>query len=293
MQISINRCLLLTTLFLTTLLNSCKKEEVISDVTSLGIGSYLTLVKTNNTIIDYSNVNTSTVSITVNEYGSPIEKVKIFVSKGPTSLNRANWKAVKEIPYSGETVLTVKATEIATALGIPPSGLETGATYTLYNQVVTKSGKTFDIVNTNNEFAGNGNYKMALTWAAVVVCPFVSTGFAGDFEVVVDEWADYSPGDVIKVNAGANANQLVFPSIFLTNPARPVVLNIDPATGAATVASQDYGDYPQFGISNIKARTVGTNNYVFSCVGSINIRLNHTTAGGTNYGDYTLRLKKK
>ena len=37
----------------------CKKGEVIQDYKALGIGSYVTLVKSNNTIIDYGNLNTT------------------------------------------------------------------------------------------------------------------------------------------------------------------------------------------------------------------------------------------
>jgi hypothetical protein len=275
-------------------IGSCKKGEVISDVNSLGKGSYITLVKTNNVIIDYSNLSTSKVSITVKEFGSPIDKIKVYVTKGATSLNRANWKLTKEFTYSGETTLDVTAGEIAKALGIPPSGLETGATYTLYNQVITKDGRSFDIVNTYGEVAGNSNYNMVFTWAAVVICPYISTGFAGDFEVIEDGWADFSPGDVLKVTFGADASKQLKITSY-PNPAfginrKDIVIDIAPATGIATVASQVYGDYPGFD-TNLKVKSVGTNNYVFSCVGTITLRLNHSGTG--NYGDYNLRLKKK
>lgn len=276
---------------------ACKKGDVVSDFESLGIGSYVTLVKTGNTRIDYSNLNTSEVSITVREKGTPVDKIKIYVTKGTATLDKANWKLVKEVPYAGDSVvLSVKATEIAAALGIPVTALETGATYTLYNQLITKEGKTHDIANTFSEFASLSAYNMALTWAAVVVCPFNATGFAGDFEVVQDGWGDFAPGEVVTVAAGPGANQIsitAYPSpAYGSVNRKPIVVSIDPATGVATVASQVYGDYPSFGLTNVKVRTVGTNNYVFSCVGTIDLRLNHTADQG-NQGDYTLRLKKK
>lgn len=275
-------------------LGSCKKIDVVQDVNTLGKGSYVTLVKTNNTIIDYSNLSTSKVSITVKEYGSPVDKIKVYVTKGPTTLDRTKWKQVKEVPYSGETVLELTADEIAKGLGIPVTGLETGASYTLYNQVITKDGRSFDIANTNSEVAGNSNYNMALTWAAVVVCPFVSTGFGGNFEVIDDGWGDFNPGEIVTVSA-VTSNSLtimLYPAPGVGVNRKAIKVDINPATGAATVASQVYGDYPQFGIANIANKTVGANNYVFSCVGTITLRLNHT-AGGSNFGDYTIRLKKK
>jgi hypothetical protein len=275
---------------------SCKKDEIISDPASLAIGSYVTLVKSNNNIIDYSNLSASKVSIVVKEYGTPVDKIKLHVTKGTTTTDKSKWKLIKEVPYSGETLLEVSATEIAKALGIPVTGLEPGATYTIYNQLITKDNRTFDISNTFAEFAGLTAYNMALTWTAVIVCPFVSTGFAGNFQVTEDGWGDYSPGDVVTVTNGPGANQITL--TLYPNPAaggangKPWVVAINPATGAATVASQPYGDYPAFGgYTNLKIKTAGTSNYVFSCVGTISLRLNHTGDGG-NFGDYNLKLKK-
>ena len=47
------------------LVYSCKKGEVVQDVKSLGTGTYLKLVTQGNTIIDYANLNTSTIYQTV------------------------------------------------------------------------------------------------------------------------------------------------------------------------------------------------------------------------------------
>ena len=105
---------------------SCKKKEVVSDNKNLGIGSYLTLVKVTNLKINYADLNNTSVSITVKEYGSPVEKVKIYVTKGQTNLDKTTWKYIKEVPYNGETAMVVKATEMAAGLGIPATGLETG-----------------------------------------------------------------------------------------------------------------------------------------------------------------------
>jgi len=81
----------------------------------------------------------------------------------------------------------------------------------------------------------------------------------------------------------------VYPKPGVGTNRQPIVVNINPSTGAATVASQVYGDYPGFD-TNLKVRHVGVSNWVFSCVGTITLRLNHT--GAANWGDYTLRLKK-
>jgi hypothetical protein len=271
---------------------SCKKGEVISDVESLGKGAYVTLVKLTNTIIDYGNLSTSSVSATVKEFGKPLEKIVLYVTKGTASFDRTKWKKIKEVPYSGETELKATATEIATALGIPVTSLETGATYTLYNQCVTKDGEIHDAANTNGGYQGITNYNMLLTWSAVVVCPFNPAGFAGNFVVLEDGWADYGPGDIVTVDA-TTANSLtmtVYPNPAFGTNRKSIKVDIVPATGKASVASQVYGDYPGFD-SNLKVATVGNNNWVFTCVGTITLRLSHI--GAANWGDYALRLRKQ
>ncbi|HET9746133.1 MAG TPA: hypothetical protein VFP97_10485, partial [Chitinophagaceae bacterium] len=279
------------------LLFGCQKGDINGAFESQSTGSYLTKVAIGNNIINYSNLAGSKVDVTVKEYGHPVDKIKIFVSKGAATTNTGVWKAVKEVPYSGDnTKLEVTANEIAAALGIPATGLETGATYTLYNQVTSKDGGTWDITNMNSTFYGGPNYNMLMTWQAVVVCPFDPAAWGGiggtfDARVLEDGWADYSPGDIISGIEITSATQIKFPAIFLTSPARPVVVNINASTGAATVPKQDYGDYPTYGIFNISAQSEGSNNWVFSCANLITLTLTHTAAG-SGYGTYVLRLQK-
>lgn len=276
----------------------CKKGEIPGDIADLGIGSYVTKVAIGNIIIDYSNLANSKVDVTVKEYGTPVDKIKVFVSKGAATTDNNIWKFVKEFPYSGDTKLEISANEIAAALGIPPTGLETGETYTLYNQVISKDGQVHDITNIGTSFYGNPNYNMLMTWQAVVVCPFNATAWGGvgavfSARVLEDGWADYSPGDIISNIEITSATQLKFNKMWLTDASdtRPVLVNINAATGAATVPRQIYGDYAAFGISDISVASSGTNNWVFSCVNKITLTLNHL-AGSTNYGTYVLRLQK-
>jgi len=274
---------------------SCKKGDVVSDFAANGTGTYLTLVSTNNITIDYSNLATTKVSITVKEYGDPLDKIVVYVTKGAVTLDRTKWKKVKEYTYAGETKLEVSATEIATALGIPVTALEPGATYSLYNQGVTKTGNIHDAANTNSAYQGLSAYNMALTWASVVVCPFVPTGFAGNFEVLEDGWGDYSAGEIVTVDSAfaTYIKMTVYPSPAYGSVNRKQVrVDILPATGKATVTNQIYGDYPPSYI-DMRLNTVGANNWVFSCAGTITLRMNHfgVTAAG-NQGDYNLRLRK-
>jgi hypothetical protein len=289
---------------------SCKKKDadVISAFEQLGVGSYVTLVKNNNLILDYSNINTTSAEIVVKEYGDPVEKIKIYVTAGAASRNRATWKLVKEVAYGGagsELTLNVKATEIATALGIAPTALQTGGTYTLYNQVINKNGESYDIANMQSDFPTLPNYNMAMTWSAVVVCPYQAAQWGGvgaqiQARVLQDQWADYSVGDIIgsfandRINL-ATATSIRFDKMWLTDPSdtRPVTVNVAATTGAATVPATLYGDYVIYGPSydDVSCQTSGPNNWVFSCVNQITLTLNHFK-GSLNHGTYIFRLQK-
>lgn len=286
---------MLATVAFTFMLQSCQKKEVLGNFDSLGVGSYLTLEKANKVTLDYSQINNESVSITVKEFGSAVEKVIVYVTAGGATLNKANWKKIKEYTYtSGAPLdLVIRATEIATALGTTPAALNPGTAYTMYNQVITKEGKTYDAVNTVGALASNPNYRASTTWSANVVCPFVAAGFPGNFVVREDEWQDWGPGDVVTVTS-ATANSIAlraYPNPAYGSFIADITVNIAAATGIATVTNQTYGNYGP----NVAATTVGTSNFVFACTGTIDLRLNHHVPGAasSSYGTYWIRLTKQ
>jgi hypothetical protein len=272
----------------------CKKGDVVSDVKALGTGAYVTLVKATNLRIDYANITNTSVSITVKEYGNPVDKIKIYVTKGGSTSDKTKWKAIKEVPLSGETVLSVKATEIATALGVLPADIVPGGQYTLYNQVITKEGTIYDISNTPSSFYGNSNYNMALLWTAVVVCPFVAP-IAGKYKVVYDgDWQDWATGSLVDVLDGPGANQVnlskVWPNPVYGTAISPfLIVNVDPATGAATIPTGNWGDYGTYITSTLS----GSSGFVFSCTGDITLRIHVNATGFGDQGFLSLILKKQ
>jgi hypothetical protein len=279
------------TIFSLLLLTACKKVAVQGDIADQGIGSYVTKVALDKGIIDYANLASSKVEATVREYGSPVEKIKIFVTKGVATTNNTAWKFIKEVPYSGDTKLTVTATEIATALGIPVTGLEPGVVYTLYNQVHSKDGQVHDIVNMNSAMYGSSNYNPLMTWTATIVCPYTG-GMAGTFKVIKDDWVDWNPGDLVQVTMGPGANQInlsqVWPNLAYGTKVNDFLVDIDPATGAATIKSgvtiADYG--------SVFTTGSGSTGWVFSCTGDINLRCRMSYGGG-DQGFLALILDKQ
>ena len=268
-------------------ISSCEKKDVVQDVNTLGIGSYVTLVSSGNLNVDATNLTGSKVSLKVQEYGSKQEKIIMYVTRGNTSLDRTTWKKLKEVPIGGDGTYTLETSgqEIATALGVTPAP---GDQYTIYNQCITKDGRVFDVVNTFADFAGLPAYNMALTWKATVVCPFVPAAAAGTYRIEADPW-DGAVGETCAVTATASTATLTYAFPYAIPPGfNPVVLTITPTTGSVTVAKQTYGSYGT-GYENFNCSGSG---FFFSCTGQITLTLTHLSGTGTNYGTYPLRLKK-
>lgn len=293
-------------------LNSCKKTDGINplaDIKNLTTGSYLTLTEATNLNLNYASIATSTVSIKVSQYltpgqttngGGDVDKIKLYVVKGANA-DPASWKLVKTVTYTGaSTVLSATGTEVATALGIAPTALSPGGVYTFYNQILTKDGRTFDISNVNSNLESNSNYNASFRWQAFVVCPFTG-GMTGTYKVIRDDWADWSPGDLVQVkDAGTNQIDLsaVWPNPAYGNVVNPLLVNIDPASGTAKVPKVNFGNYG--GGYNMTAQGSSSGDvagYVFSCTGYItltmNLKADATGGNGYNNGATTLVLQKQ
>ena len=169
-----------------------------------------------------------------------------------------------------------------------------GHSFTFYNQAVTDDGTTFDINNGGANVTAP-DLNSTFSWQAFVRCPYTG-GVAGDYMVLKDGWNDYGPGAVITgaVEEGPGANQItlhVYPNPDFGNPVNPIVVDINPATGAATVKPVVYGDYG----SLVSAETTDAPSYVFSCVGYITLTLNHfiDDPDTGSQGTYTLILQKQ
>lgn len=266
--------------------SSCRKEgnNPIFDDNKLGVGTYLTLDSTENLNFNAADLSAS-VGIRVSEYGgSPVTKVNLFVVDNGSA--DQTWKLVKTIDFTGPgTEISATGTEVAAALGYTAADFQPGSTLTFFNQVVTAEGKKFDINNAGAS-VNSDDYNSSFSWTAAIVCPFTG-GVAGDYKVITDDWQDYSAGDIITgaVEDGPGPNQItlhVYPAPGVGDVINPIIVDIDPETGTATVPEVQYGDY---GGTLISAQGSG---FVFGCTGFITLSLEHI-----GYGTYKLELQKQ
>lgn len=275
---------------------SCKKKsDLILSPNELLTGSYIKLDSTISNEFNYAAINTSTVSWVVSGgIGEPIDKIICYASTS-NSPNKATWKKIKEFAVTDNkaTTIIISGSEFAGALGIAPTDLVPGNQYPIFNELITKSGKTYSVVNSNTDLQNASDYKTAFTLRGTITCPFVAAGFAGDFEVISDDgWADFNPGEVLQVTQATATSVTLeeYPSPNYGSNRQPVVITINPANGRATIdPPQTVGNYGSVVAKVSTSKTIPS--YIFSCSGDI-ILYQNVLYGSTTYGNLLLRLKK-
>lgn len=287
-------------------LNSCKKTggsiNPLSDIKNLKVGSYLVQDSLVNANLN-STSGSSLVGIIVHQFpaGEAVDHILLYSTLG-TSTDTLKWKLIKSVPYSSGTKVILSATtaELATAFGVPSSNFTPGSIFTFFTKAVTKSGLTYDITNAGNNGGGGlvtgSAYKAAFSFTVYVVCPYTG-GMAGAYKVVRDDWTDWNPGDMVQVTEGLGANQINLSQVYPAGGTviNPLLVNIDPVTGTATVPKVTYGRYGGATSVQYSAQGAGPNSvagYVFSCTGFITLNLDQQ-GGGTDYGANKLILQKQ
>jgi hypothetical protein len=208
---------------------------------------------------------------------------------------RKNNGAVKtfETVTTFPTTLEVTGQELITLFGEPISG---GDQFDIGVDITTREGQTYLAFPTTGAPYGSTifNQPGANTSVSFLApCAFDASQYAGDFEVLQDEWDDYGVGDVVTVKV-INATQLSFEYNVNAGTAKPIILTIDPATNAITVTKQSYGKYTfppptEFFVESV----AGPASAVNPCDLSLSVRLSHSDETGADYGNYTIRLRKK
>jgi hypothetical protein len=280
-------------------LDSCKKTggniNPLTDVTNLKVGSYLVQDSSISANLNTSS-STSEIGIVVHQYplGETVDHILLFATLG-TSTDTTQWHLVKSVPYTAgsKVALSISSADLGKGYGVDPTTFAPGSLFTFFTRAVTKSGATYDINNAGDNGGGGlvtgPAYASAFSFTAYVVCPFTG-GMTGTYKVIRDDWADWSAGDMVQVTDGPGTNQInlsqVWPNPAFGNIISPLLVNVDPASGAATVPKVDFGDYGSV------ASAASGSGYVFSCTGYITLSIDVIYAGG-DQGALSLILQKQ
>ena len=274
---------------------SCKKNSDFYN--EVGKGTYLTLVKAGNSLLNAVDANSS-VTLTVNKNGGDVASVNIYASVANTK-DKTQWKLIKNVTFNGETVLTVTNTDIAKALGFTPGDIPPGNIYQLWNEVVLKDGTKFSSVNTSDiDLENQPAFKVAFHWNAAVVCPYTPATTAGAYTIVRDDWDGRPVNQVVQVTSGPGVNDINLSQVW-PDPANtgsvvsPLTFTVDPSTGNVTIPDGiTFGKYTGSGGYTAATVAAGSGGFVFSCTGTISITVHITAPPYGDQGTFQLILKK-
>ncbi len=248
---------------------------------------------TGSAAIDMTNLGSFNGKVNVSLYfpdDIPPQKFDIVIRKNNDNTNVRVFQAgVTSFP----TVITITAAQIATLFGTP---ITLGDNYDVGADVYAQTGKkyeAFPAVGLGYAAAfqpDHPGFSPSIRFSAI--CQYNAALYpTGNYTVLVDEWADYLPGEIITVTQ-IDATHLSFNYLApISN--QPIIVTIDPATNITSVTKQNYGNYPwnTFGIMTVN--TVASNDNVVSpCDQSFGVYLDHRVSIGS-YGTYLIKLKKQ
>jgi hypothetical protein len=214
------------------------------------------------------------------------EKFDIVVIKNGDRANPKLLNTVTTFP----TTLTITGTQLKNLFGTP---IVLGDRFDIGANIVI-GGQTYLAFPTTgvahaSGVAGQPGASTFIRYEAV--CEFNPSIYAGDFEVVTDEWGDYNPGDIVQITPiDATSFSFKYPA----DDAEPIIIKVNPADNSVSVTKQvygsGYGSSWAFGL--ISAESVPSiENFVAPCDGVVSVVLKHTVSAG-NFGNFKIVLKK-
>ncbi|MBL0745201.1 hypothetical protein [Chryseolinea lacunae] len=233
-----------------------------------------------------SDIKEITYSATFTDATFPTQKFPTVVIKKVAGSAFANGKA---------SDLQVTATELAAAFDLPGGAtyLSGGDNFTFFSSVELNDGRIINAANSAPNITTGTNASFTSTFKLFVSCPFVVDEAVGTYTVVTDagEWAT-APGHEAEIVAGPGANQITVKNALGYPQEFDMIVDINPGTGAATVAKQVTWDadfwFPADGYG--LGSTAGSG-FFFSCSGFLTLDLGFTVAAGS-FGTFKVEWQK-
>jgi len=290
------------------LLFSCTENETITDTSTLQKGGLPIIA---DKVIQTASFSAGKYVADIKDGTNNIDKYEI-VSVSAT-IGGISYPAEKvSFKYSLPAKIEISFASLATAFGIPVTDITYGDSFNVIAKVTTKDGRVFggvipatdgsipkegalpnvNPINNTTTDVLNGNFKQALSFSFTVACPsFDQASMYGTYtidDIDFVEYTDRTPsGFTVQCVAGPRPNSLKF--INFTNIGTDLIVDVNQAT--QTVTSAKVGMYNNFYIYGLCSGE-GTSGLVFSCNGTILLKMRYTVAAG-GFGTYDFVLNKQ
>lgn len=215
------------------------------------------------------------------------DKIDVVVRK--TNSNGTTVKVFKADVTTLPADFTATAADIAGLFG----DITLGDVYD-FSVDIYVSGKKFEAFPIGGIGTGSGpkahpQYSEFARFGAI--CAYDPDIYEGNFEIIKDEWGDYSPGDIIPITRVSD-NQFSFEYNDIT--AVPIIITVNTANNVTSVAKQVYttnGYGAGYGPISCETVAGSPDNFVAPCDKVFSVKLHHTVAAGS-FGDYVIEAKK-
>jgi hypothetical protein len=282
------KSLLIYSLLLGTLIISgCRKDDnpKVPDFEKVPV-PLITLAEGSSEKIPVADPASYTSTIVIDRYfkNNPAPKqLDVFIIKNG---DVSNQKPLQEGITSFPTNITITGQQLIDLFG----PIVIGDQFTIGADVTTLEGHKIIAFSPDHTTYAPGIFNMpgsSPELTLVGACVFDPANFtSGDYEVILDEWEDYAVGSTIPVT---KIDDTHYSFEYAADNANPIVMEVDPISGAITVAPVMYGDY---GGAQVTAKSV-EGSEVDPCDISFHVILNHNAPDfGGDLGDYAIVLKK-
>lgn len=249
---------------------------------------------------DFGDVANASIAFDVHSKNKNIDEIVYTVTYTDVSDATAEFAdAELVVPGSafsnGRAHIELTSAQVAQMFNLPGgvSYIGGGDNLTFVAEARLTDGRVINAVNSAPSITGGTNASFTTQFNVLFACAFVQADAIGTYTITNDAFEVISPtGDTqVEVIAGANENQIILKDALDYTQQFDIVININPANGAATVANQQAWDTAPWGLTFGIASVQG-NGFVLSCAGSISLNLTHSVTAGTFAGVHKLELQK-
>ena len=293
-------------LFIAFLAVSCSEDDIKNDLADYekgGFAKFENVIKT----IDYQNGGGSLnyTALDANNNAASYSIYKISAIASGIDLGSVD---VTDLNYTSfPAQVNISLNQLAGYFGLVGSDLTYGDSFRIFAKVTTKDGRVFkgeipstvpgvvpnENVTTQDLLNSTYGYNQAMQFNVTVACASLDvSALLGTYKVEFDEFDEYDfrvPSSyTIQCVAGDLPNTIKF--LNFSNIGTDLVVTLDPATQSATSSrTQIYNNFYTFGA----CFATGNSGLVFSCIGTIDLKMTYSVGAGTFSGTWSLKFVKQ
>ena len=293
-------------LFIAFLAVSCSEDDIKNDLADYekgGFAKFENVIKT----IDYQNGGGSLnyTALDANNNAASYSIYKISAIASGIDLGSVD---VTDLNYTSfPAQVNISLNQLAGYFGLVGSDLTYGDSFRIFAKVTTKDGRVFkgeipstvpgvvpnENVTTQDLLNSTFGYNQAMQFNVTVACASLDvSALLGTYKVEFDEFDEYDfrvpATHTVQCVAGPTANSIKF--INFSNIGTDLVVTLDPATQSATSSrTQIYNNFYTYGA----CFATGNSGLVFSCIGTIDLKMTYSVGAGTFSGTWSLKFVKQ